>query len=108
MTDLERIMMMPVVLPRAWKDTLMERRRQVEVKGFDAMNDDAYPDGEMESAACCFALSSLGPGYDNFSTRAFPWGRKYYEKMHSNTHRRNLVVAAALLLAAIERLDRKE
>jgi hypothetical protein len=105
MTD--ELQFRPLEWPKAWVDALLERKRQVEVKHFDDKNDDAYPDGEMEAAACSFALSRLGWGYDNFSTRAFPWSPRYYAKMRSNSHRRNLVIAAALLLAAIERLDRK-
>jgi hypothetical protein len=104
--DPERVMTMQVVMPRAWRDVLIERRRQVEVNGYDAVRDDSYPDEELEKVSSCFALQHTTAGV--FFPGSFPWGQHYHDKMRENNHRRNLVIAAALLLAAIERLDRKE
>jgi hypothetical protein len=90
---------MPLTLP-AWADVLAERRRQVEVEGFKPEDDDAYQAGDLAHAAACYALSYRGsPAPQRF----WPWAMSWWKP---TTRRRDLVKAAALILAEIERLDR--
>lgn len=86
----------------AARDVLAERRRQVEVEGWSAERDDQYVEGELADAAGCYAiwgdrLPRIRPPI------LWPWDRDWWKP---TTRRRNLVKAAALLLAEIERIDR--
>ena len=99
--------LMPVTLPEAWKDVLLERRAQVEVHGHTTEYDDCYSDGELEDAAAAVAFAACMS--NGIYPTTWPWSWDYF-KMHiqTKTYRQCLVIVAALLLAAIERLDRKE
>lgn len=86
---------------RAALDVLAERRRQVTEEAFAPEHDDQWINGELAMAACCYAW----PGRrdrDPFPW-PWPWAAKWWKPWG---YRRNLVRAAALLLAEIERLDR--
>jgi hypothetical protein len=94
-------------MTKAATDVLAERRRQVEVEGWSAEHDDATHDtGQMAVAAACYAL---GRRYVSPKNRfgatidMWPWPAKWWKPKGK---RRNLIRAAALLLAEIERLDR--
>lgn len=88
---------------QALKDVEAERKRQIEVLGRTHEADDKYQLHELPRAAACYA-SPYAPV--NMST-AWPWDPEYYPVAKSEEMmRRNLVKAAALLLAEIERLDR--
>jgi len=104
-----------------------ERRRQVEAEGWMPGHDDAHRFGEMARAAACYALqSTLGDpersfeasidggtvmfkrkfftvGTINISYLLWPWSGQWWKP---TTARRDLVKAAALIVAEIERLDR--
>lgn len=79
----------------AARDVLAERRRQVEAEGWTPEHDDEHDDDELAKAAACYALGSR---------KGWPWYGHWWKP--SADRRRNLVKAAALLLAEIERLDR--
>jgi hypothetical protein len=110
---------------RAIEDVDRERQRQI-AKGFNAESDDQCMQGELVFAAASFALRAIKDGSDtalfasiglaplraerNFGwvgagglfwpwAKEFPWG---------NDRRMRLVKAAALLVAEIERLDRRK
>lgn len=91
-------------------DVLFERRRQIIVEKFDAAHDDEeHPPGDLERAAAVYALYDLGvPGsmpVEAFNgNRMWPWD---WQWLKPKTHRRNLVRATALLLAAIDKIDRE-
>lgn len=87
---------------KAAADVLRERVRQVTVEGWTAAHDDGHDIGEMAQAAACYALQSAMPGNQGDYLRFWPaqWDWRPKDK------RRDLVRAAALLLAEIERLDR--
>lgn len=94
----------------AARDVLAERRRQIEAEGCTTQHDDANPAGVMSVAAGCYALSAgyaLALAGGDTSTcpapEAFPWDDAWWKP---TTSRRDLVKAAALILAEIERLDR--
>ena len=107
-------------------DVLLERRRQVEVEGWTAEHDDAHRNGEMAKAAACYAIAG---GSDDFTRHGrnpkdppnvkllrqyeayrftllrelWPWDWSWWKP---RDRRRDLVRAAALIIAEIERLDR--
>lgn len=99
--------------PRAWLDVLAERQRQIETEGWTPRHDDTHDGGELARAASCYA-SAAGTAPDvrrDIEARAslpdevWPWPMDWWKP---TTRRRDLVKAAALVLAEIERLDRKE
>lgn len=90
-------------LSDAARDLLAERARQVCVEGWTAEHDDKYRDHEMSCAAGCYAMHTLAyPAGDPPS--AWPWAASWWKP---KTHRQNLLKAGALILADIERIDRK-
>ncbi|MEM0550185.1 MULTISPECIES: hypothetical protein [Aeromonas] len=97
---------MTMDLSQAALDVLAERKRQVVEEGWDADSDDSYVDGELASAALNYASpEAVKPIYKKqppFRT-VWPFALKWWRP---RSYRRNLVKAAALLLAEIERLDR--
>ena len=82
-------------------DVLAERRRQIEAEGWTPEHDDEHGAGEMAAAAACYALNAAGCGCE--VARNWPWDGSWWKP---STARRDLVKAAALILAEIERLDR--
>ena len=85
--------------PSVIKDVWAERRRQIEEEGWSPRHDKAHINGELAQAAACYALHSI-PG----TTQAeWPWAPAWWKP---KDNRRNLVRAAALIVAEIERLDR--
>lgn len=94
----------------AARDVLAERRRQIEAEGCTTQYDDANPAGVMSVAAVCYATgasNALVLAVGDTSTCpapvVFPWEDAWWKP---TTPRRDLVKAAALILAEIERLDR--
>lgn len=91
---------------QALKDVLSERQRQMEVEGWSIEHDDSYHEGEMAIAAASYAMPvSAKPVHKDYPPFYWPWSLKWWKP---STYRRNLVKAAALIIAEIERLDRKE
>lgn len=85
-----------------------ERRRQVEVEGWTPEHDDSHRAGEMAIAASCYARHAAdGIGrltYRNAPPAGpWPWGWAWWKPKDP---RRDLIRAAALLVAEIERRDR--
>jgi hypothetical protein len=85
----------------AARDVLAERRRQVEAEGWTLEGDDQYDGGELSLAAACYALAG-DPPYASVPAD-WPWDYGWWKPVDD---RRNLVKAAALILADIERIDR--
>ena len=86
----------------ALEDIATERRRQIEAEGWSPQHDDEHENGEMACAAAAYALIASGY-YDGLSRSVWPWHPGWWKPTHP---RRDLVKAAALVLAEIERLDR--
>ena len=85
-------------------DVLRERVRQVEVEGYGVESDDGYTDYQLPRAAICYAIKAAGlPSHR--ATLYWPFPAPAFKPTE---RRANLVKAAALLLAEIERLDRAE
>lgn len=94
---------------RAARDVLVERARQVEAEGWTPEHDDEHADGSLCMAAVCYAEwdhyeHPRGAPHDDLVPVNWPWARKWWKP---RDRRRNLVRAAALLLAEIERMDRQ-
>jgi hypothetical protein len=95
-------------LTQVAKDVLAERQRQIEQEGWTPDYDDEHEEGELGMAAACYAME----GASNITLDddlcdappEWPWDPKWWKP--SEEPRRNLVKAAALLLAEIERIDR--
>lgn len=95
-----------VAVSTAWFDVLNERSRQVNEEGHDHYRDDCYTCGELAEAAATYALLGTAGNMVSADKAAsiFPWDP---EHLKPSSARKNMVKAAALLLAEIERIDRK-
>lgn len=96
-------MSLPDRLTKAAQDVLAERQRQVTAEGWTPSHDDEHDGGAMATAAACYALGREGVSGVREFVSFWPWDRKWWKP---KDRRSNLVRAAALLLAEIERLDR--
>lgn len=90
-----------------------ERQRQVEVEGYNAEHDDDYGhwDGEMAHAAAAYALgggriTNIG-GDRVIDIWPTTWDQEG-DTIKSKPRIRQLVIAGALIVAEIERLQRKD
>jgi hypothetical protein len=89
-------------------DIAAERRRQIEVEGWTPAHDDEHAPGVLAQAAACYAIRACKPKNDlrygqGSSPPGWPWDAKWWKP---TTDRRDLIKAAALIVAEIERLDR--
>lgn len=88
-------------MSKATEDVLAERQRQIMVEGWTLEHDDEHGSGELAEAGACYAIFADQQG---FSTPAhWPWDASWWKQAG---RRRDLVKAAALIIAEIERLDR--
>lgn len=93
-------------------DIAAERLRQIDVEGFSADHDDEHGDGEMAKAAALYSYRASGDGHHAAGMRYAAHGRAPADWPFSalwwkpTDRRRDLVKAAALIVAEIERLDR--
>lgn len=97
----------------ALDDVAAERRRQIEVEGWTTAHDDDHRKGELADAAACYAATvrtfqafeRVGRNYEPFTLYVdlWPWSPGSW---NPKDRRRDLVRAAALIVAEIERLDR--
>lgn len=94
-------------------DVLTERERQIEDEGWDARHDDRHAPGQMAQAAAAYALAGSSAGRaigdelePSIMARLWPsgWSREYWKP---KGRRHNLVRAAALAIAEIDKLDRQ-
>lgn len=85
---------------RAVHDVLAERKRQIQVEGFTPVHDDEYQPGTMADAAMAYLVSAQGR--KDIALDYWPWRDGFKPK----NRRHDLVRAAALLIAEIERMDR--
>lgn len=81
----------------------LERKRQVEVEGYDAQHDNNEQDGTLEKAAMAYLYSSIGNRKEGM--KVWPWCLPFFKP---KTQVRDLVRAGALIAAAIDRLCSKD
>lgn len=89
-----------------------ERKRQIEEEGWTPEHDDSLnSDGELGNAAACYAMSEDTRDTETFDNRilncVWPWQRRWF-KPTPDDRIRELVKAGAMIVAAIEQLQRKE
>jgi hypothetical protein len=94
------------------REIAAERQRQVDVEGWTPEHDDEHVNGELAFAAACYARLAGDEGRTNglahTSIRhivpgSWPWADEWWKPKGP---RRDLLRAAALIVAEIERLDR--
>jgi len=95
---------------RAGLDVLGERARQRRMEGYDDEHDDGHADFSLSAAAIAYALDArlrgtTGRGFDTTPPPEWPWIALDWKPKDI---RQSLVVAAALLIAEIERIDRTD
>jgi hypothetical protein len=84
---------------------IAERYRQIEQEGWDHQHDDSnHRDGSLAWAGGLYAMHSYR-GPRSSAPKEWSWDRKWWKP---SDFRRNLVKAAALILAEGERFDRKK
>lgn len=97
-------------------DVLSERLRQINEEGWTAEHDDSHTFGDMAQAGAAYAAHAavdLYPfGHDDSTCMAYeaaremwPWNEVWFKPTYP---RRDLVKAAALIIAEIERIDRMQ
>jgi hypothetical protein len=91
-------------------DVSKERKRQVEVEGYTAEVDDRGEGGRLAAAAACYSVHaafSLFEGPGGTGLVGVPvWWPFDAGSWKPKTERENLVRAAALIIAEIEKMDR--
>jgi len=90
-------------MPRAARDVLAERQRQIEAEGWTPAHDDEHEDGQLAAASASYAVASVNPSAFAAPPSLWPWTSEWWKP---STRRRMLVKGGALILAEIERLDR--
>lgn len=91
---------------KAAADVLAERQRQIMQEGWEPSHDDEHGGGELALAAASYAHIASVPVESRNPAGIppmWPWSPEWWKP---TTPRRDLVKAAALILAEIERLDR--
>lgn len=87
-----------------------ERIRQMNVEGWTTEHDDRHDMGELANAAACYAMTPAGRDYyvaDAAMKKVWRWLWPWpLESWRPKDRRRDLIRAAALIVAEIERLDR--
>lgn len=93
-------------------DVASERMRQIEQEGYSAARDDQYEGGTLAVAGACYgvhaawslSIDGMGERLDGVP-QWWPWDSSTW---NPGTPRENLVKAAALLIAEIDRYDREQ
>jgi len=89
-----------------------ERKRQIEVEGFNSKNDDNYTAEESPRAAACYCLSPMYKILKSNNPVDWPtWDLTWWKPAKDNSiseRKRELIKAGALILAEMDRLDRLE
>jgi hypothetical protein len=84
------------------RDVIAERQRQIHGEGWSSEHDDAHRASELARAAMALIACSFG-----LVPTATQWWPFDPTALRAKGARRDLVRAAALLIAEIERLDRR-
>lgn len=84
-------------------EIVVERLRQIDHEGFDAGHDDQHDDLSIACAAAVYVTPY--EIFDRFGNSVWPWDPEW-DKRDKHDRRKQLIIAAALIVAEIERLDR--
>jgi hypothetical protein len=102
-------------MSNAAREVLAERRRQVRAEGWSEAHDDAHTDLSLAMVAALYAaprddLRVVGHTAEHVAF-ADPWPVSWarsWDKRKFHTRRKRLIIAGALILAELERMDRRE
>ena len=110
----------PIDISKATIDVMNERDRQCNEEGFLPTHDDKYVKGELPLAAACYVFQAgivtnlvsegrIKNNAEDYGTtktpELWPWDSVWWKP---TSPRKDLVRAAALIIAEIERLDRAD
>ena len=92
-------------------DAIAERVRQIDAEGWTTEHDDSHAHSEMARAAAAYCLGQPeltgrvqdGKRFLPWRSMIWPWSKEWWKP---KTRREDLIRAAALIIAEIERLDR--
>ena len=88
------------------EEVVAERRRQVEEEGFIPEYDDQYHSRQLAYAAACYAFRATDSNLSySIIKEIWPFSMHWWKP---TSPRRNLIKAAALIVAEIERIDRNK
>ena len=96
------------------QDVFAERQRQMSVEGWTPEHDAQHVNNELTRAACCYATHAYERGWtdaDTYQQEALPfqWPDNWSEAgWKPKSPRQDLVRAAALIIAEIDRMDAVE
>jgi hypothetical protein len=97
-------------LSQALQDVIAERARQITEERWTPQHDDRHYVGTLAAAAACYSVSAhvqLSRQMPEVTAEVvedfWPWARRWWKPKDP---RRDMVRAAALLVAEIERIDR--
>lgn len=100
--EIEKLKNVHSDVPQAWLDVIEERRRQRAELGYTPGHDDAYIFDELPRAAIAYIMWTYN------KSQAIPpmwlWSMEHWKP---KTPRENVVRAIALLIAEVERMDRR-
>jgi hypothetical protein len=80
-----------------------ERQRQIDDEKWSREHDDRHLGNDLARAAACYAAGSMRLRYADEDSNVWP----YLWAWKPKDQRRNLIRAAALIVAEIDRLDRR-
>ena len=81
----------------------IERERQVSDEGWTEEHDDQHVEGELADAAACYAATC--EIYFGDMQPLWPWDDEW-DKRKKHDRKRRLVIAGALIVAELERMER--
>lgn len=97
-------------------EVVKERQRQINKEGWTFEHDDEHDDGSLADAAACYAATTrpfkaeefAGVGYRVYTSYSDLWPKSWADHWFKpkKNRRRKLIIAAALIVAEIERIDR--
>lgn len=94
------------------EEVMQERLRQVEAEGWSHAHDDSHTEDQLSRAAVAYILAANSHKADpelvemiGHNDSVWPWDSSWWKPTNK---RRDLIKAAALIIAEIERLDRAE
>lgn len=92
---------------KSMKDIAAERVRQINEEGWTAAHDDEHTDGSLAEAAACYAHPLLQASKPPHLPIGWPlsWDPEWWKP--SDDRRRDLIKAGALIVAEVDRIDRK-
>lgn len=86
-------------------DVYAERMRQIEKEGFTQAHDEKFSNNELARAAALYAIPAYLRDKIQYEYEDELWPVNFVPKLSPDNRRRELVKAAALLIAEIDRLD---